>query len=326
MGIFSRKNRTQTTANIPATDSPNARPVPDRPRILSRAPFVYDANLQPAVSLKKVEQAAQSAQTLPQSGVSLIKGYQTANKLFADENLTGVRIQVIALVDGSGSMKREYTRPDRNTPSMVEKMLIRALGFGLTIDEDGSIPVIVYGNTVSDPVDIDLNNYENVGDRLAPDFWSTNMAGALQTAVDMAVESGKLTLIINITDGDPSNPQATKKVLYQSAGHPIMVKNLAIKSVPFLKEVDDELSKYKIRRDPDGKPLKDANGRLVIDIFPDAPRLVDNVDSQAIDPYSASEEAFIKAMVEEISDCLEVMGRVGILTDVPGHAQEYELS
>lgn len=325
MGIFNRNKSFVRPAGLTG----------DTPRILGRARFTYDGAAAPAVSLAKVEQATVNLSKRPASGVNLRKGFTAAqDALFAAE-LPGIRMQVIVLVDGSGSMGRDYERPSPDQPSAVEKMVVRTLAFALNVDADGSIPIYVYGRGVRGPIDIGLHNFEDAGDLLQPDFWSTNMTEAFDKALDIAVKSGQLTLIINITDGAPDDKLSMKNSVIKSAGYPVMVKNLAIRPVAFLEELDELPSKYEIRKEEDEHgneiPVKgaaqDADGvsveRLVIDINPDAVRLLDNVDSKAVDPYGASDEQFAKDLADEIADCMEVMARVGSLTDVPGYVQEY---
>jgi hypothetical protein len=287
-------------------------------QLLYSAPFKYDEEGQPAVSLQKLETGGH---------VSLVKGFTAAKKALDNVQLAGIRFQVIVLVDGSGSMGADYRPQPDGRPSNVEQMLLRVLGFTLNVDKDGSIPVIVYGGSVNPPVDVDLSNYRDIGRIITPDFWSTSMTEALDAALKIAAQRNKqgdyeLTLIVNITDGNPNNRATMSNVVIRSSGAPVMLKNLAIRPVPYLEEIDDLPSQYEIRKEDDGNgndvPVKDADGRLVIDRNPTGLRLIDNVDSKALNPHTASDEEFAKAIADEISDCIEVMARVGLLTNVPG--------
>lgn len=291
------------------------------PRIFRSVPFTFDTSGEPAVNESKIS-------LVKPAGLSLSKSFKATTDALLAVQLPGIRFQVIVLLDGSGSMGREYERHGDQSP--VERLLVRSLGFALNVDADGAIPVIVYGHGVAEPIDINLANFENAGNLVRPDFGLTNMAGAFRKALAMAEMSNQLTLIINITDGNPytrdgDNALLTKNEVIRSAGMPVMIKNLAIKSVPFLEEIDDLPSKYEIRKNPDETPMTDNDGRLVIDINEKAFRLIDNVDSKEIDPYKISDEDFAKALADEIAECLEVMARVGILTTVPGIEKEYEL-
>jgi hypothetical protein len=57
---------------------------------------------------------------------------------------------------------------------------------------------------------------------------------------------------------------------------------------------------------------------LIIDRNPDGLRFIDNVDCKAIDPVHATTAQFAAAIADELNPGIEVMGRVGLLTGVPG--------
>jgi len=278
------------------------------PQVLVRSvPFVYDGGGQPAVNLTKVKSSASGS-----SGVSLVKGYQAAQQALANFDLAGIRLEVLLLLDGSLSMKREYEA------EIAQQLAVRTLGFCLNVDADEQIPVIMYGANISKPVVITLENYQQAPQLLRPNFGSTPMTEALQAGMAMAARSDKLTMIVNITDGNPDNHVSMSNEVIKSSGHPVFIKNLAIKKVPYLVEIDDLPSRNEIRMDDAGQPIKDADDMLVLEVNPNGLRYVDNVDSQAIDPFKATDDEFGQAIAEEISTYIEVAGRVGLLTGVPG--------
>jgi hypothetical protein len=105
----------------------------------------------------------------------------------------------------------------------------------------------------------------------------------------------------------------------KASGYPVILKNMAVKSVPYLEEIDDLPSHFDIRKDDNtGEPVLKPNGDLDIYINPAGLRLVDNVDSKGIDPFKATDAEFAAAMADELPSYLEVAGRVGLLTGVPG--------
>lgn len=281
--------------------------------LVRSARFEYDGGGQPAVSLTKVQSSGSGA-----PAVSLVKGYQAAQQALTNVDLAGIRMEVIVLLDGSGSMYDEYQRQRGQELSIVEKLLVRTLGFCLNVDRNGKIPVIVYGRGVNAPVDIDLGNYQRAPQLIKPDFGTTNMTGALRTAMQLANANDILTLIVNITDGDPNDRVSMSNEVIASSGHPVFLKNLAIKLVPYLEEIDDLPSRNEIQKDASGNPVKDGQDMLVLETNPAGLRLIDNVDSQEVDPFTATDEQFARIIAEEISSYVEVAARVGLLTDVPG--------
>lgn len=304
MGLFSKR-----TAQSPAVSTP-ARA---RQQLTRSVAFQYNEGGKPVVSLSKATRNSSSH-------ISLVKGYDAATEALRKVGLLGVKMRFIFIVDGSGSMKRDYDN------GSVWTMLTRGLGFGLNCDPTKSIAVIVYGSTVNEPVYLNESNYQNASQLIKPPFTCTNMSDALAAARALAATYELPTMIVNITDGNPYLPgrhneeKLTTAQFIASSGEPVQIKNLAIRPVTYLEVVDNLPSYYEIRKGRDEKPVLDTNGNLIIDINPAGIRLMDNVDSQAFnpDPRVTSEEQFARYLAEEVNPWLEVSGRVGTITGVPG--------
>jgi len=285
------------------------------PRAITRSvPFVFDANGQPAAS-GKITLLKQSSQH-----VSLVKSAEVGEAALRAADLAGLQTDVIVLLDTSYSMDHFYDDPSKP----IVQLLIRTLGWALNVDADGVIPVIRYGGGVLDPVNITIDNYQDAGALLRPNYGSTPMTEALQKALAMAARGDKMTIIFNLTDGNPNNATTMSNEVINSSTTPVMLKNLALQEVSYLEELDDMPSLWQIRTGADGDPVKDAKDMLFLDENTETAddkrprRFIDNVDSQEVDPYKDSEEVFAAKMTEEISTLLEVWGRTGILTGVPG--------
>lgn len=288
------------------------------PQQLTRSlPFVYDPNGTPAFNLLSLEKPG-GLDLSKGSGLDLSKGYDAAKDALGNRNLKGLRMRVIFLVDGSGSMMREYRE------GLVQLMLTRGLGFTLNVvptlpgQAEPQIPVIVYGGNVNKPVLIGPSNLQQAPTLIRPDFASTAMTEAFEEALRLAGTYDMLTLVVNITDGNPNKQVTMSNAVIRSSGGPVMLKNLAIKPVEYLEEIDDLPSQYEIAKNPDESPKLDTDGNLVIVRNPQGIRLIDNVDSKGFDPRTATADEFAGYMADEIGTCVEVMGRVGILTNVPG--------
>jgi hypothetical protein len=277
-------------------------------RLMKTVRFVYDEQGTPAFAKDgKLDKLAKSG-----AHDKLLKGQQAGEEALKNLELRGLRAQMIVLLDGSGSMMSDY----RN--GKVKQMLIRTLGFTLNLDPDGEIPVIVYGGSVNRPVDINTGNYQQADQLVRPDFGSTSMTQALATALELAAKYGMLTIIVNITDGNPNNQVTMSNQVILSSGYPCIVKNLAIRPVSYLQEIDTLPSQIEVKKDANDNPVRDANGDLILERNPAGIRLIDNVNSQAFDPGSVTDAQFAAYVAEEIPVIVEVMGRVGILTGVPG--------
>lgn len=299
--MFGKRNKGQRSTGL---WTPPAGLTTQRQQLVRSVPFVYDGNEMPAIGANVI------ADHDTGGSISLKKGYDAAVEALRAVGMLGLRMEIKVMVDDSGSMTDEFR------DGLVQQMLVRFLGFGLVLDD--KIEVLTYGRP-NDIHTIDATNYQDAPSLLRPRFGGTPMTEAHQATMRLVAHCDKLSMIGNLTDGDPNNRVTMSNSVIGSSGYPTILKNMAIKSVPYLKEIDDLPSYYEIRRDPNtGAPVLDASGNLIIGINQAGLRLVDNVDSKALDPYRATDEEFAAAMADEIATYLEVAGRVGLLTGVPG--------
>ena len=308
MALFGRKSNS-ATARQPYRPEAGMVAAPTVPA--KSLDFTYDASGEPAYAIQA--EPAQSGR------ISLTKAYKAAEEALINAELPGIRLEVILLVDGSYSMDRLY---DDGT---VELLGVRTLGFALNVDIDGKIPVISYGRDVGKPFEVSASNYKDFGKLLKRNrqVGNTNMTDALKLAVEIAKKSNKLVLIINITDGDPNNKLTMKNEVIKLSAYPIMLKNIAIANVPFLADLDDMPSLIEAETNSDGSYKKTSDGDLILSRNSEGVRFIDSVDSQSIDPRRATDEEFAKALAEEISECVQTMARVGLLTNVPGSVKDF---
>ena len=254
MGMFGRKS--QTTAELAAElGQPLGEPRP------ARAAINLQKGTGPAVARDTVELTG---------GVNMTKRFDKAGTALSKLGLTGVRAQVVMLLDHSGSMHSDY----RN--GTVQTLVERALGFAAQVDTDGKLPIIAFDSGVYEPVEVDLASYANVvNDKIwrPTEMSGTNMHKPLQQVIEMAKTTEEPIFLIVIGDGSPADKIKTKKAVIELANYPVFIKFLAIRPVDFLQELDD---------------------------LPDSVRLLDNVDAKFIDdPSGISDLNFAEAMADE---------------------------
>jgi len=259
--------------------------------------------------------------------VSLVKKANAAAAALAGVKLSGLLCEVILLMDTSASMNwagREYYIARKGQRAPIYQLLERVLGWALNVDANGTVPVIRYGGRVADPVDITADNYLQAEQLLQPIWGGTPMTEAFQKAMALAAKNDKMTIIFNLTDGDPNSKPSMDNAVIGSSTGPVMLKNLALNEVPYLEELDDMPSLWEIRKDANDKPVLDGDEMIILDKntstdHQTAPRrFIDNVDSKSVDPFNDTDEVFAAKMTDEIGTLLEVWGRTGILTGVPG--------
>ncbi len=254
------RNKSKTLS--PSTQTP-ANPVP----------FVRDTTGASAVDLNKVAAAGHVnlSKTAEKVGVSLTK-----------RGLNGMRGRVIVLLDHSGSMHGDFRS------GTVQKLLERTLGFGLQIDTDGGVEVIPFDSRVWNTTVVNVGNYQQA----AQDAWrpsqmgSTNLTGALGKVRDLAAKTSEPIVCVVLTDDNPDDRRTATAAVVDLARYPVWLKFLALRSVPYLSELDDM----------------------------DGGRLVDNVDAKTItDPAGISDDAFAEAMVDEFDSWVSAATQAGVL-------------
>jgi hypothetical protein len=315
------RDRSRHTTKMPFTPPPGL--ITEPVRMHRSVPFVFDRTGKSAFEIKP------ATIDMMKRRIDLSKAVEAAKDALSGIDMAGLRLRIIVLVDGSGSMS--------GIQELVKLMLVRALGFTLNVSPDQTAIMIAYGDSVSKPVTVSINNYQEAYQLINPDFGYTNMAEALDVATNMADGYNMATLIINISDGNPYGKanavlNATNAYIRMS-GRPIMAKNLAVKPVSFFSDVDDLPSQveFEVERDSRGKPLLDidgnakpvldGNGNLILVRNPHGIRLIDNVDSQTLDPRTATDKELARKLAAEIPTWLEMSANVGTITGVPGHEQ-----
>lgn len=203
--------------------------------------FVKDASGAPAVDLTKVREVSQDlAKSADRAGLALSK-----------RDLSGVRMQVVALVDYSGSMKADYAS------GAVSTLLTRALGFALQVDADGKIPVIPFDGSVRPTFEVDQTNFSTAVDTIVATngtMGSTNLAAALRELKKIVETSDLPVFAIIVTDGNPDDKAAATAEVIDLARYAAALKFLAVREVPYLSELDDLDASKRLVDNVDTKP------------------------------------------------------------------------
>lgn len=239
--------------------------------------IVKDASGAAAVDLDAVKAAGH---------VSLAKGAATVGVSLRKRNLAGMRGRVVVVLDHSGSMHSDYQS------GVVQQLLARTLAFGLQIDSDAAVEVFPFDHGVWPGTVVRVDNYESAARAIwkPNQMGSTNLTAALDRVRDLAADTTEPIVCVVITDGNPNDRTSTTSVVCDLARYPVFLKFLAIRSVPYLAELDD---------------LEQTR--------PGA-RLLDNVDAKTIaDPARISDADFAEAMVDEWDSWLIAAQAAGVL-------------
>ncbi|MFD1656948.1 VWA domain-containing protein [Streptomyces caeni] len=176
---------------------------------------------------------------VPSGLVSLAK---TAAVSLEKRGLTGQRAAVYLVVDRSYSMKDYF----RN--GSVQHLADQALGLSVNLDDDGTVPLVMFDSQPYPLVEISLDQYEGVvaqqhqmhGGELT--MGGTRYTVAMQAVIEhyLNAETADPALVVFQTDGDPQDKDAARLQLAQASKLPIFWSFLGFghSRVRFLEQLD----------------------------------------------------------------------------------------
>lgn len=240
--------------------------------------LVKDASGASATNLQQIEDAG---------GLNLRKKTEAVAVSLRKRDMSGIRAQVIVVLDHSGSMSSDFQR------GKVQDLVDRFLAFGLTVDVDGEIPVIPFDSRVKPTVNVNMSNYQGVVQReiYKPyEMGSTNLTDALERVRDEAKKTDAPLFVAVVTDGEPNDRSSAREIVKDLARYPVFIKFLAVDTVRFLEELDD---------------------------MSDSERLLDNVDTKEYPGAlsSVSDEQFAEDMTDEWNTWVAAALAAGVLTN-----------
>lgn len=184
----------------------------------------------------------------------LAKSADKVGFALSTKGLSGIRAKVVALLDHSGSMAREYRS------GAVQELFKRIMGLGLQIDDDGEIPVIPFDDRVRPTFNLNQTNFTTAVDAVwdQHDMGTTNLADALRVVLDMAKTTDEPIFLVVLTDGSPDSKAKATAMVCEMAQYPVFIKFMALKEVDYLSELDDLDDSKRLLDNVDAKPEKDS--------------------------------------------------------------------
>ncbi|MFE6160626.1 vWA domain-containing protein [Streptomyces sp. NPDC056486] len=166
--------------------------------------------MEPAISLRKVEEAAPA----------LVSLYKSAGVSLRKHGLEGMRAAVYLVVDYSGSMRSYYKK------GSVQALAERVLGLSAHLDDDGIVPTVFFSTDVDAVTEISLDRHHGRIDEIVAGLGPmglTNYHVAMDAVIDHYMDSGSTApaLVVFQTDGGPSSKSAAERYLCKAAGLPL---------------------------------------------------------------------------------------------------------
>lgn len=245
--------------------------------VAKSVPLVKDASGAAATNLNDIESGG---------GLTLRKKTEAVAVSLRKRDMSGIRAQVIVILDHSGSMSYDYDN------GKVQDLVDRFLAFGLTVDVDGEIPVVPFDSYVKPTVNVNMGNYQGVVAReiyKRNEMGGTNLTAALEVVRDEAKKTDTPLFVAIVTDGEPNDRSSAREIVKDLSRYPVFVKFLAVDTVRFLEELDD---------------------------MSDSERLLDNVDTKEYPGSlsSVSDEQFAEDMTDEWNTWVAAALSAGVLT------------
>lgn len=246
--------------------------------VAKSVPLVKDENGAAAMNLNDIE---------TNGGVTLRKKTEAVAVSLRKRDMSGIRAQVMVVLDHSGSMSYDYEN------GKVQDLVDRFLAFGLTVDVDGEVPVVPFDSSVKSTVNVNMSNYQGVVAReiYKPyEMGGTNLTAALEKVRDEAKKTDAPLFVAVVTDGEPNDRSSAREIVKDLARYPVFIKFLAVQKVNFLEELDD---------------------------LDNSVRLLDNVDTKEYpgNLSSVSDEQFAEDMTDEWNTWVAAALAAGVLTN-----------
>jgi hypothetical protein len=151
--------------------------------------------------------------------VSLVK---TAGISLQKRNLTDLRAAVYLVLDHSGSMEHLYR------DGSVQHLAEQALGLAANLDDDGTVPVVLFNWSAYPTVDVTIGQHAGAVDkirkRVRAEWGSTDYAQAMRAVirhVGETVPEGTPTLVLFQTDGEPDSKTQVETLLRNTSDRAI---------------------------------------------------------------------------------------------------------
>ncbi|MET9481302.1 VWA domain-containing protein [Streptomyces sp. NPDC006638] len=163
-----------------------------------------------AISLRKVEETAPA----------LVSLYKTAAVSLDKHGLGDQRAAVYLVLDHSGSMRDYYK--DGSVQALAE----RVLGLSAHLDDDGTVPIVVFSTDIDAEAEISLANHVGRVDEIVGTLGHmgrTNYHLAMDAVIDHHLAGGATApaFVVFQTDGGPTSRLAAERYLCKAAGLPI---------------------------------------------------------------------------------------------------------
>ncbi len=197
--------------------------------------------------------------------------------------LDTLTFEVVLVLDVSASMTGLFTT------GQVQRLVERSLAVAARLDDNGEVPVTLFGIRARNGGTVDLSNINRFVTSMRFEYdGGTLYAPAIRQVINDASEASWPTLVLFITDGENSDHREAEAAMIAASTQPVFFKFLALGNGPFrfLEKLDTM----------PGRTVDNAN-------FAQIENLARTGDAELFDLIS-----------QEISDWMPAARKAGILT------------
>ncbi|GGX63405.1 VWA domain-containing protein [Streptomyces fructofermentans] len=186
---------------------------------------------------------ATSLSTVRTAAPELVSLYKSAGDSLRAKGLEGLRAAVYLVLDRSGSMRPYYK------DGTVQLLGEQVLSLSAHLDDDGTVPVVLFSTDVDGSTDLRLDGHRGRIDKLHQNLGHmgrTNYHWAMDEVIDHYLESGSdhPALVVFQTDGGPTSRLADERYLCKAARLPLFWQFIGFgdpddNEFAFLRRLDD---------------------------------------------------------------------------------------
>jgi hypothetical protein len=213
----------------PAPRAPSAPPPPSQPLNTAR-PTTASVPSTPSAPLSLNKQAAQAKllSLAKDQAPAMVPVIEQARLTLQKAGLDTLTFEVVLVLDVSASMTTLFKT------GQVQRLVERALAVAARLDDNGEVPVTLFGTSARDGGTIDLSNIQGYVRGMHFNFdGGTIYAPAIRQVVKNAAQSTWPTLVLFVTDGENSDPREAEAAMTQVSSEAVFFKFLALGDGPF---------------------------------------------------------------------------------------------
>ena len=180
------------------------------------------------LSLSKQATQAKLLSLAKDQAPAMVPVIEQARLTLQKAGLDTLTFEVVLVLDVSASMTSLFKT------GQVQRLVERALAVAARLDDNGEVPVTLFGTSAREGGTVDLTNIQGYIRSMHFDFdGGTIYAPAIRQVVKNAAQATWPTLVLFVTDGENSDPREAEAAMTTASSEAVFFKFLALGGGPF---------------------------------------------------------------------------------------------